>query len=112
MPINDKGTDCKLKAKLKIEMEPVVIRDANETSTNVASWFAESVTVLGKAVRMIRLTLCQSKVFVNLGKYPSENINGTWMIICKNAPEETPMAIPVSPNNGYPTTTPRMMDRL
>ena len=48
-----KGTACKLKEKLKIEIEPTVKKEAKDMRKSSASSFDETVIVRGKEVIMI-----------------------------------------------------------
>ncbi len=43
----ESGTDCRLKAKVKTEMEPAVINEASERIKKIAILEIESVMVLG-----------------------------------------------------------------
>src|SRR5437879_3332033 len=95
-----RGTDWILKAKLKIEMEPAAIREARATSTNDASWLAESVMVRGRELRAICRISRHSILMVSRGDNPSWAIKGTWMAMWRKAPTATPTAKPEMPRTG------------
>ena len=54
-PIMLNGTDCRLKEKLKTEIDPTVKNDAKEIRNSSANSLDETVIVLGREVKTIFL---------------------------------------------------------
>ena len=88
------GTDCKLKEKLKTEIDPSPIVEANPTKKSIAKLLVESAKVLGSDSQTISLILLKLKNGVGVGKNRNRQTPNNWINIWKNAPQTTPIAKP------------------
>ena len=62
------GTDCRLKAKLKMEIDPCGIFEASAMRIKIVRLFNESVNVRGREINTTRLISEKFILNENLGK--------------------------------------------
>src|SRR3989344_4713272 len=96
----DRGTDCRLKAKLKTAMEPVGISEAKATKTIMVNWVVAKVSVRGPETKITFLNAGQSTLARKPGNKPPRQTLGTWMRRWARAPTITPQAKPRRPRKG------------
>jgi len=111
-PMMLKGTDCKLKEKLKTEIEPEMKKEAKEMRKSSASSFEDTVIVLGRDVKTIFFIKLHLTGKRNFGNIFSLRIKGICMAKCKNAPRATPKPKPTRPKTGYRKMIPNIMPML
>ena len=100
MPIIFNGTDCKLKEKLKIEIEPVFSKEAKAIIQTKAMLLNAKPRVLGKEIKTTFLISLKSILKENFGLKPQPEDAIAWIRKCKKAPNATPKAKPFIPQFG------------
>src|SRR5437868_15085760 len=103
MPIIFSGTDCRLKEKLKIEIEPALRNEASAIMAISAMLLNARPRVRGRDVCATRLTsrqLMELSFKETLGVNPKLLAAKAWIMKWRTAPRATPPARHALPRNG------------
>ena len=111
-PIKDRGTDCRLRARLKTVIEPGDILEARATKKKPTKLTTERARVRGTERRAVSLTTGQFIFLVNFGLMEELKTN----IACKEkwskAPNMTPITTPVTSSGLTKKTIPTIIPKL
>src|SRR3989344_2534768 len=108
----ESGTDWRLEARVKIEMEPTAMREAMAVRKRRAIEFMDKVKVLGSEILTTSQTVFQSKLMLKRGNRLLDTRNGTCIRACINAPNTTPSATPITPILSANNTIPKIIPAL